>query len=152
MDEAIAIVDAGLRSEPLDHPGPRLVARDVTLGPRPVQQPRPPLWLGAFKPGGVRRAARWDGWIAVAMNMDGTSMDMTPAAFGVLVEVVGAERAAVGRATEPFDIAVLGVSEEGARPAPAFAEAGATWWLESVSPMRGSVVDLEAIVRAGPPR
>jgi alkanesulfonate monooxygenase SsuD/methylene tetrahydromethanopterin reductase-like flavin-dependent oxidoreductase (luciferase family) len=152
MDEAIEIVDAGLRGEPLDHAGPLLVARDVTLGPSPAQRPRPPLWLGAFKPGGVRKAARWDGWIAVAMGMDGVGMEMTPTVFAELVAVARAERASLGQATEPFDIAVLGVSMDGARPAVAFGKAGATWWLESLSPMRGSVADLEAIVRLGPPR
>ena len=50
-------------------------------------------------------------------------------------------------------MAVLGISEA-AQPqvSAAFADAGATWWLESLSPMRGSVDDLEAIVRSGPPR
>jgi len=33
-----------------------------------------------------------------------------------------------------------------------FERAGATWWLESVSPMRGSFADLRAIAEAGPPR
>jgi hypothetical protein len=33
-----------------------------------------------------------------------------------------------------------------------YAEAGATWWLESLSPMRGSLDVLLAIVSAGPPR
>jgi hypothetical protein len=33
----------------------------------------------------------------------------------------------------------------------AYAEAGATWWLESLSPMRGSLDELLAIVEAGPP-
>jgi hypothetical protein len=48
---------------------------------------------------------------------------------------------------------VLGLSDPGqAPPSRAFGEAGATWWLESLSPMRGSVDDLEAIVRSGPPR
>ena len=61
MDEALAIVDAGLRGERLEHDGPFLSAHGVVIGPRPLQQPRPPIWLGAMKPGGIRRAARWEG-------------------------------------------------------------------------------------------
>jgi alkanesulfonate monooxygenase SsuD/methylene tetrahydromethanopterin reductase-like flavin-dependent oxidoreductase (luciferase family) len=155
MDEALVIVDAGLRGESLDHPGPWYQASGV-IGPRPVQQPRPPIWLGAMKPGGIRRAARWEGWIVVAMSEDGTSMALTAAEFASRVEVAEATRHALGRAGEPFDIAVLGVSERTAGNAPAtasaFRDAGATWWLESLSPMRGSLDVLEAIVRAGPPR
>ena len=153
MDEALAIVDAGLQGQPLEHSGPRLVARAVTLGPPPVQQPRPPIWLGAYKPGGIRRAAHWDGWIAVAMSEDGSGMAMSPETFGKQVGLARDAREALGSTAVPFDIAVLGVSD-GGRPetSAAFQDAGATWWLESLSPMRGSVSELEAIVRAGPPR
>lgn len=153
MDEALSIVDVGLRGQPLDHAGPRLVARGVVLGPPPVQRPRPPIWLGAYKPGGIRRAAHWDGWIAVAMSEDGNGMAMSPATFAEQVAIARQAREALGLAAQPFDIAVLGVSDGGrTETSAAFGEAGATWWLESLSPMRGSLDDLEAVVRVGPPR
>ncbi len=153
MDEAVEILDVGLRGQRLEHAGPLLKASGVVLGPRPVQSPRPPLWLGAFKPGGIRRAARLDGWIAVAMSVEGSGMSLSPEAFADQVQVATAERAALGTAEEPFDVAILGISEVGHEPpSRAFGEAGATWWLESLSPMRGSIEELEAIVRAGPPR
>jgi hypothetical protein len=50
-------------------------------------------------------------------------------------------------------VAVLGISDAGQpQPSADFGAAGATWWLESLSPLRGSLDDLEAIVRSGPPR
>ena len=156
MDEALAIVDAGLRGELLQHVGPRMQATGVVLGPHPLQQPRPPIWLGAMKPGGIRRAARWEGWIVVAMSEDGKSMALTAVDFARRVEIARAVRRDLGRAGELFDVAVLGVSEGASGDPPgvvsAFRDAGATWWLESLSPMRGSLDELEAIVRDGPPR
>lgn len=152
MDEGLAIVDAGLRGVKLQHEGPRLRASDVVLGPRPVQRPRPPIWLGAFKPGGIRRAARWDGWIAVAMSEDGSGMAMSAEEFAARVGIATTERLALGRAGERFDVAVLGLSSGDDHPSARFGAAGATWWLESLSPMRGSFDALEAIVRRGPPR
>jgi alkanesulfonate monooxygenase SsuD/methylene tetrahydromethanopterin reductase-like flavin-dependent oxidoreductase (luciferase family) len=152
MDESLAIVDAGLRGAELHHEGPRLRASSVVLGPRPAQQPRPPIWLGAFKPGGIRRAARWDGWIAVAMSEDGSGMAMSADGFAGLTGIALMERLALGRAGEPFDVAVLGISSADDHPSARFGDAGATWWLESLSPMRGPVEALEAIVRHGPPR
>ncbi len=92
MDEAMAIIDAGLRGEPLTYDGRHFRASGVTLGPRPRQEPRPPMWLGALRRGGVRKAARWDGWIAVAMSEDGASMEMTPDGFADLVALVRGER------------------------------------------------------------
>jgi alkanesulfonate monooxygenase SsuD/methylene tetrahydromethanopterin reductase-like flavin-dependent oxidoreductase (luciferase family) len=153
FDEAIDLVDALLRGETVGHDGPVFVIRDVAVGPRPVQQPRPPIWLGGMRPGALRRAARWDGWIAIAVADDGSGISLSPEAFGEKVERVRAERAALGREAEPFDVAVFAFSEPyGPELARTYAEAGATWWLESLSPMRGSLDDLLAIVAAGPPR
>jgi alkanesulfonate monooxygenase SsuD/methylene tetrahydromethanopterin reductase-like flavin-dependent oxidoreductase (luciferase family) len=150
MDEALAIVDGGLRGERLEHAGPLLVAQGAVLGPRPLQKPRPPIWLGAMKPGGIRRAAHWDGWIVVAMASDGTSMELTPDDLAARMAILDTAREDLGRAGEPFDVAVLGVSGDGSAGPGAFGAAGATWWLESLSPMRGSVGELEALVRDGP--
>jgi len=152
MDESLAVIDAGLRGQQLEHDGAYVTARGVVLGPRPLQDPRPPMWLGALRPGGVRKAARWDGWIAVAMSEDGSSMEMSPARFAELVALAHTEREVLGRAGEPFDVAVLGIAGLDGITAGDFGRAGATWWLESLSPMRGSVEELEAIVRDGPPR
>lgn len=152
MDESLEIIDTGLRGHELDHPGGHLVAIDAVLGPRPMQRPRPPMWLGVLRPEGVRKAARWDGWIAVAMNEDGSSMSMTPDDLAGQASVAFAEREARGIAGEPFDIAVLGVAGLDGTSVADYSDAGATWWLESLSPMRGSIDELEAIVRDGPPR
>ena len=153
MDEGLALIDAFLRAEPVSHDGPSYVARGVAaVGPRSVQEPRPPIWIGGMKPGALRRAARWDGWIAIGTSDDGSSLVLTPEAFGGMVERLDAERAAAGRADAPFDVGVFAFSEPSERDLVArYADAGATWWLESLSPMRGSLDHLVARVEAGPP-
>jgi alkanesulfonate monooxygenase SsuD/methylene tetrahydromethanopterin reductase-like flavin-dependent oxidoreductase (luciferase family) len=151
MDEGIAVIDAGLRGERLEHRGAHLTAAGVTLGPRPAQRPRPPIWFGALRPAGLRRAARWEGWVAVSLAEDGVSIDLTPEDLAERAAIVTRERAGLGLEPRPYDIAVLGTSA-GDGPGPRdYTAAGATWWLESLSPMRGSVEELEAIVRNGPP-
>jgi alkanesulfonate monooxygenase SsuD/methylene tetrahydromethanopterin reductase-like flavin-dependent oxidoreductase (luciferase family) len=153
LDEGVALVDALLRGETVHHEGPAFVVRDVAVGPRPIQQPRPPIWVGGMRPGALRRAARWDGWIAIAVADDGSAINLPPDAFHGMVERVYAERAALGRSDEPFDVAVFAFSEPpGSDGARAYEEAGATWWLESLSPMRGSLDTLLSIVAAGPQR
>ncbi|MGD8684419.1 MAG: LLM class flavin-dependent oxidoreductase [Chloroflexota bacterium] len=151
MDEAVDIIDAGLRGQALDHRGHHLTAAGVTLGPRPVQQPRPPIWFGALRPAGLRRAARWDGWIAVAVGEDGASLGMQPEELEAHATLAREARAGLGLAAKPYDVAVLGSSAIAGMDARAYATAGASWWLESLSPMRGSLDELEAVVRAGPP-
>ena len=123
----------------------------MTIGPRPLQEPRPPIWFGALRPAGLRRAARWDGWIAVALGEDGASIGLTPDDLAGRAATIATSRSAAGRASEPYDIAVLGSSAVDGPGAGDYLAAGATWWLESLSPMRGTVDELEAVVRAGPP-
>ncbi|HVV35910.1 MAG TPA: TIGR03619 family F420-dependent LLM class oxidoreductase [Acidimicrobiales bacterium] len=64
LDEAIDAVRAALTDEFPVHNGPRWSFRDVGVGPRPVQQPRPPIWVGGSAPPSLRRAAeKGDGWL-----------------------------------------------------------------------------------------
>ncbi len=150
MDAGLAAIDPWLRGEAarLDVEG----ATDVRVGPRPIQVPRPPIWIGGMRPGALRRAAPWDGWIAIGTSDDGTSMVLTPEAFGTMVGRIDEERASLGRSGEPFDIAVFGFSDAGSPGlVRSYAAQGATWWLESLSPMRGSLDELLAIVEDGPP-
>jgi len=47
------------------HQGKHYRLENVTVSPRPVQQPRPPIWFGAWAELAIRRAARLgDAWLA----------------------------------------------------------------------------------------
>jgi len=154
LDEALPLVDAFLRSEIVDHHGAHYVVRGVGVGPAPIQRPRPPIWVGGMHDAALRRAARWDGWIGLAIAADGSiSMPVTPADIATAVRRIGQERDTLGRADEPFDVALLGYSEpDGPEIVGEFAAAGVTWWLEGLHLMRGPIESLLARILAGPPR
>jgi probable F420-dependent oxidoreductase len=64
LEESLAVVERCWSGETFSHAGRFWQLADVRIRPRPVQQPRPPLWLGAWSPAGVRRAARLgDAWL-----------------------------------------------------------------------------------------
>jgi probable F420-dependent oxidoreductase len=64
LDEAIDGIAAGLTEEFPVLAGPRWPAQDLGIGPRPVQRPRPPIWVGGSSRPALRRAAgRGDGWL-----------------------------------------------------------------------------------------
>jgi probable F420-dependent oxidoreductase len=64
LDEAIDGIAAGLSTEFPVLAGPRWPASDLGIGPRPVQSPRPPIWVGGSSRPALRRAAaRGDGWL-----------------------------------------------------------------------------------------
>ncbi len=74
LDGAIEVVAAAFRDEFPVYDGPTWRVRDVGLRPRPVQQPRPPIWVGGSTPAALRRAAaRGDGWLP-----QGTFRDRLP--------------------------------------------------------------------------
>jgi probable F420-dependent oxidoreductase len=64
LDEAIDAVAQAFREEYPEHAGPTWSYRDLGQQPRPVQRPRPPIWIGGSTKSALRRAAeRGDGWL-----------------------------------------------------------------------------------------
>jgi probable F420-dependent oxidoreductase len=63
-DEAVRGIAAALEHEFPELPGPRWPVRDAGVAPRPVQRPRPPIWIGGSSRPALRRAAALgDGWL-----------------------------------------------------------------------------------------
>lgn len=149
LDEQLTII-AGLWSgEPFRFTGRHYAIDEVTFVPRPLQQPRIPIWIGGGYPipGPTQRALRWDGSILYkAPHLDPRGAGMTP-------DDVGALRAIAG--DRPFTIAVGGAARSGdsdadrARVAET-AEAGADWWFEWVPPRDRH--EMRAAVDRGPLR
>ena len=73
-------------------------------------------------------------------KLAGQNSKTTGALIGAAVPVIA--RRGLGREDDRFEIAVLGVSERGQGTASPYFDGGATWWLESLSPMRGSLDEL----------
>ncbi len=64
LDEAIDAIVAAWSDEFPAHSGAHWSFRDLGQRPRPIQQPRPPIWVGGSTPAALRRAAeRGDGWL-----------------------------------------------------------------------------------------
>ncbi|HEX3947798.1 MAG TPA: TIGR03619 family F420-dependent LLM class oxidoreductase [Acidimicrobiales bacterium] len=63
-DEAVAALALAFTEEFPTLPGPRWPASGMGVAPRPVQQPRPPIWIGGSSKAAIRRtAALGDGWL-----------------------------------------------------------------------------------------
>lgn len=143
LDESLTILDGLWRGDEVDHHGRHFTVDGVTLSPRPVQQPRPPIWIGGTAPPALRRAARWDGYAVGAIVDEHGNVIVTPEEVGRRVDQVGRD--------DSFEVAVSGASgpRDGQLPA-AYERAGATWWLECVHDLRGTLAEMLDRVRAGP--
>lgn len=147
LDEGLELLDMLFSGEAIAYHGQYYQAHNVTFSPLPVQRPRPPFWIGGDSLAAKRRAARWDGWIIG--TADENSQVVRPAE--TVKEDVGyiLEHRQSGK---PFDIVVTGVSNPDQRSlVKEYADAGATWWIESLHGIRGSKEDMLSRAKAGPP-
>jgi probable F420-dependent oxidoreductase len=63
-DEAVAALALAFTEEYPTLPGPRWPVSGMGVAPRPVQRPRPPIWIGGSSGPAIRRAAALgDGWL-----------------------------------------------------------------------------------------
>jgi probable F420-dependent oxidoreductase len=58
-DEGLEIITRVLSQDHVTYKGKIFDIEDVTLSPRPVQQPHPPIWVGGRSEAATRRAARY---------------------------------------------------------------------------------------------
>jgi len=149
LDEALGIL-AGLWSGgPFAFSGKHYRFSEMTFWPTPLQRPRIPVWVvGAWKSErSLGRAIRWDGLLPYALP----GHEWSPALLSEVREWI-AER----RPLDGFDIVVEGTTPAADREAAAgivapWAEAGATWWVES-DWEGGTVEAVHLRIAAGPPR
>jgi hypothetical protein len=150
LDEGLAILVGLWSGKPFSFSGDHYKVKEMMMLPTPVQTPRIPVWVPGVwtKEKSMRRALRWDGIIPQKYK----SMErMTPAEVQELKKLVDNNRSV----STPFDIVVGGTTPGGNRKRAAvkvgpFAEAGATWWLESM--MMFSWDKIVKRVKQGPPR
>jgi alkanesulfonate monooxygenase SsuD/methylene tetrahydromethanopterin reductase-like flavin-dependent oxidoreductase (luciferase family) len=152
LDEGLDVLAGLLGGERFSHRGEFYALDEMQFLPAPPGR-RVPIWVGGNWPNRppFRRAARWDG---VVPEKVGGQLP-TPDELREVVAFVREQRVAAGNDAE-FDVVAAGFTDgpddEGAAITRAYAEAGATWWLERFHPSRGSVEDARRRIAAGPAR
>jgi hypothetical protein len=135
LDEGLDIL-AGLWSgEPFSYRGEIYEMDEATFLPRPVQEPRIPVWVAGYWPNKrpFRRAVRWDGVAPAKRPATPGAMPglLMPDEMGEMLDFVRSER----ESDAPFDVAMSLFTPADPGQArdmrEAYAEAGATWLLEA---------------------
>jgi len=153
LDEALTILDRAWSGEPFSHEGRHYRISDATFLPRPVQQPRIPVWpVGGWpSPRSMARAARWDG---VVLQRTGSEEPLAPTDVADAVAWLGDHRP---EGLAGYDVVVQDVLpddlSEARDYAASFAAAGATWFIDSRWDRKAATPErLLEIARQGPPR
>jgi alkanesulfonate monooxygenase SsuD/methylene tetrahydromethanopterin reductase-like flavin-dependent oxidoreductase (luciferase family) len=131
LDEGLEVLCGLWSGEPFSFSGQHYRVDNVHFLPRPVQQPRIPVWVGCMWPrmGPVRRAARWDGMFPIHKNWP--TDYLLPDDYREIGAIVRDLRKDGG----PFDLAATG-AWQGDKPGlrrevvAEYEAAGVTWWLQ----------------------
>jgi alkanesulfonate monooxygenase SsuD/methylene tetrahydromethanopterin reductase-like flavin-dependent oxidoreductase (luciferase family) len=151
LDESLDIITGLWTGKPFNYNGKHYRLQSSVFLPRPKQKPRIPIWVAGSWPrkAPFRRAAKWDGVIPLMhagrlMNTD---------ALRDVVEYLRSIRSH----NRHFDVANIGWTtgvnrKKDAEKVISYAEAGMTWWLESLYTKRDSPEAMKKQIRLGPPR
>ena len=134
LDEALTVLAGLWGGEPLSFEGRHYRVHETRFLPKPLQSPRIPVWIGGYWPNRApfRRAARWDGAFPLFDRERGDPVS----GLRELVAFIREIRDDPG----PYDVVHLAVPtpdddvERRAEIVAPYAEAGATWWLERMTP------------------
>ncbi len=154
LDEALEILPGLWSGEPFSYEGEHYQLGEMTFRPPTVQRPRVPIWVVGAWPSerSMGRALRYDGVLAATAGAGAGSPGVTPETIRQIREYVRDN----GKG-EDYDIVWEGQTP-GGDPASAasivrpYAEAGATWWIESPWTPPNAPEDLRRRIRQGPPR
>ncbi len=162
LDEGLQVINGLWSGETFGYEGRFYHLKPTRFLPRPLQTPRIPIWVAGIWPNKrpLRRMAQWDGMFPLFFGAADTNEELQR--FRQTVESVRQLR---GENPRPFDIIASGATplndpDQSAAIIAPFAQAGATWWLESIAPQRrfGSTEapwpfeKLREKVLEGPPR
>jgi alkanesulfonate monooxygenase SsuD/methylene tetrahydromethanopterin reductase-like flavin-dependent oxidoreductase (luciferase family) len=145
LDEGLEIVDGLAAGGPFSYEGSHYRLRDVEV-PAVVQRPRVPIWVvGAWGSGkSMRRALQYDGWLPARVE----DSDL-PAVNAYLAKHRPSDR--------PFEVCWAGSTPGEDRVAAVatvqrYADAGATFWIESMWMPPNAATDVLRRIAQGPPR
>lgn len=158
LDESIDILNLLYQRKPFDYDGNQYhlkltLVDEIYYPPRPVQQPRIPLWVVGIWPRkkSMQRVLKCDGVILEKRNPAGQGEEATTTDICEIKTYVDANRTL----TTPFDIVVCGKTgglsriqvQEKLLPRK---DAGLTWWIEDV--IGDSEEHVLERIRQGPPQ
>ena len=149
LDETLEILSGLWTGEPFGFAGEHYTFEPMAFRPTPIQQPRIPIWVVGAWPSekSMGRSARYDGLLP---NVVGGG-ELTPALIGEMRDWI-----AYRRRLDDFEIVIEGTTSADDLPAAAvearrWADAGATWWIES-DWETFEPADARRRIEAGPPR
>jgi len=151
LDESLEVITGLWSGRRFSFRGEHYRLGETVFLPTPIQKPRIPIWAAGFWPrrGPYERAAKWDGVVPLVLPERLPRPDDIRNILGFIKQ----RRADL----ESFDVVNIGWTsgvdrKKNADKVSSYAEAGITWWLESLYTKRDSAEKMLTRIRLGPPR
>jgi alkanesulfonate monooxygenase SsuD/methylene tetrahydromethanopterin reductase-like flavin-dependent oxidoreductase (luciferase family) len=153
LDEALDVIVGMWSGETFSYGGEYYDVKETTFMPRPLQQPRIPIWVAGTWPnkGPFRRAARFDGVYPLADD-NGMPTLITPPGVREVVANIASQRTDMNGYEVSAAIVLTGEREEDLRRVAEFEAAGVTWAHIGPAGEGEAFEDVARWVAAGPPR
>ncbi|MGD0478223.1 MAG: LLM class flavin-dependent oxidoreductase [Nitrososphaerales archaeon] len=150
LDESLQVITGLWSGRRFSFHGTHYKIDETVFMPTPVQKPRIPIWVAGFWPrrGPYERAAKWDGVVPLVLP----ERLPKPDDIRDILKFIGRRRANL----EGFEIANIGWTsgvdrKRNLEKVSSYADAGITWWLESLFTKRDSPEKMLKRIRLGPP-
>ena len=152
LDEALDVITRLWSGEAVTHHGKHYKVDNVTFLPKPIQQPRIPIWVGGESAGALERASRYEGWViggpAPSANEKGFSLEQVSEAVEKIMQYREND--------DPFDV-VYGIEFPEERQLlketiQKVDSAGVTWMLDGIYGLRYTKEQALERVKEGPPQ
>lgn len=151
LDEALEVITELWSGEAVSYHGKHYTLDEVTFLPRPVQEPRIPIWIGGESTSALKRVSKYEGWViggsAPSANQKGFSLDQISKA----IEKIKRYR----DKNDKFDVVYLmefpkeeNLLKETLQKADLI---GVTWILEGIYGLRFNAEQALERVKEGPP-
>jgi alkanesulfonate monooxygenase SsuD/methylene tetrahydromethanopterin reductase-like flavin-dependent oxidoreductase (luciferase family) len=149
LDEGLEVLTKCWSGEAFSYDGRHYHLSQVQFLPKPFQQPHIPLWIAGNWPNKkpFRRAAQWSGVFPYMLQRA-----LRPEDFREMLAYIQTQRTL----DTPFDVIASGQTSgleraQDMATVASFAQAGATWWLESFS-LHHPLEQVRQRIHQGPPR
>jgi alkanesulfonate monooxygenase SsuD/methylene tetrahydromethanopterin reductase-like flavin-dependent oxidoreductase (luciferase family) len=156
-DEALEVLSLLWSGEHISYAGQYYQLENVRHLPRPLQQPRIPIWIGGVWPNKrpMQRAAQWDGVCPIGKGVSMTQQ-MTPEQAYECFQYVRLQQTEEqqGHAYARVQWGILEGKDRGYDMAlvESYEAVAVNWWIENISWKRGTLQELRSYIRQGPPR
>jgi probable F420-dependent oxidoreductase len=152
LDEALDVITSLWSGETVNHDGRHYHLKGVTLLPTPVQRPRILIYVGGYKLGALRRAARYDGWVPVGPAPDAGALGLLLDQVKVSVDKIKDMR----QSGSPFEVIYMADFPKGEKVFRKYVEdaeaAGVTWLIDNIYGLRYTEKQALKAIKAGPPK